>query len=112
MTLIEKWQYKYIEKCLYDYESLCSNGLITDTEIKMVCAIKKALKFFEGTSHEVFIQEYYFNAGKYRKKYTKAGHYRYICNELLHTDESNGYIIKREIIYKVAMYCFSFQVFK
>jgi hypothetical protein len=112
MRLIERWQYKYIEKCLYEYPKLCSADTLTDTEVKMVMTVKQAIKFFEGTTHIIMLEEYYFNADKYRKKLTTTGHYRHICNDVLHTDESNGYIMKREIIYRVAMNCYALRVFK
>ena len=97
MKIIPNWQYKYIEKSLFNYYQLLNSTL--ETERKMVIAINEAMNYFKGTfTHETMIREYYFNAHKHLKKYTKAGHYTHVCLDLIHTEEPNGYVIRREIV--------------
>ena len=110
MRIITDWQYRYIERCLYSYEHLTQSELIT--EKLMVHAIDAAVDFFKGTAHEIMIKSFYFEAKKHRKHLTNAGHYRWVCEDLLHTEEPNGYVIRREIVYKIAMNCYSLGVFK
>ncbi len=110
MRIIENWQYRYIEKCLYIYKDISQSKL--DTEIRMKQAIDKALEFFKGTSHEIMMKEFYFEADHHRKRLTNAGHYRWVCEELLHTEEPNGYVIRREIVYRVAMNCYALNLFQ
>lgn len=110
MRILENWQYKYIEKSLFNYNSLLNSNL--ETEQKMLAAINETIKFFKGTIHETMIHEYYIKRDKYRKKYSGLGHYRYVCLNLLHLEESSGYVIRREIIYKTAMYCYALGIFK
>lgn len=110
MRIIENWQYRYIEKCLYTYKDISQSKL--DTEIRMKQAIESALEFFKGTCHETMMKEFYFEANAYRKKLTNAGHYRWVCKELLYTEEPNGYVIRREIIYRIAMNCYALNLFQ
>jgi hypothetical protein len=110
MRILNDWQYRYIEKSLFGYNELQNSEL--ETEKRMLAAIEEALCYFSGSSHEIMMREFYFKRSVYCKTYTNAGHYRYVCFELLHTEESNGYVIKREIIYKVAMFCYELGVFK
>lgn len=78
----------------------------------MVVAINEAVTFFKNTSHEIMLREYYFNAKKHLVKYTKAGHYTHVCLDLIHTEEPNGYVMRREIVYRVAMMCYALGVFR
>lgn len=110
MRLLENWQYKYIEKCLFNYNKLVSSTL--DTEKQMVKAIDASLEYFKGQPHEIMIQEYYFNRDKYLRKYTTTGHYRYVCNEFVYLTEPQGYVVRREIVYRIAMACFELHIFK
>lgn len=110
MRIIPEWQYRYIEKCLYNYHNIKTSEL--ETERKMVVAIEEALEYFQGTSHEIMLKEFYLEHKKHRKHFTLAGHYRYVCTELIHTEEPNGYVMRREIIYRVAMVCYELGVFK
>lgn len=110
MRIIENWQYRYIEKCLFNYNQLVVSNL--DTEFRMTKAINKALEFFKGSLHEKMIHSFYFEADLHRKRFTKAGHYRWVCSSVLHTEEPNGYVIRREIVYKIAMNCYALGVFK
>ena len=110
MKILENWQYKYIEKCLFNYNSLLNSNL--ETEKRMLAAINNAIKFFRGTLHKTMINEYYISVNKYKRKYSRAGHYKYVCLDLLHIEEPTGYVIRREIIYKIAMNCYYLGIFK
>lgn len=110
MRILENWQYKYIEKSLFNYNSLINSNL--ETEQKMVKAINETIKFFKGTIHETMINEYYIKRDIYKKKYSSSGHYRHVCTNLIHLEESSGYVVRREIIYKTAMHCYSLGIFK
>lgn len=109
MKILNNGQYKYIEACLFNYNELSHS---TDTiEQKMLKAINETLNYFSGTSHETMMREYYFNSKTYLKKYTRAGHYTHICLDIIHTEEPNGYVIRREIVYRVAMMLYALGVF-
>lgn len=109
MKILSNGQYKYIEACLFNYDQLSRS---TDpAEQKIVKAINETISYFSGTSHEIMLREYYFNANTHLKKYTKAGHYTHICLDLIHTEEPNGYVIRREIVYRVAMMCYALGIF-
>lgn len=110
MRIIDNWQYKYVEKCLYNYYRLQDSTL--DTEVKTKHAIDIAYEFFRGEMHQTLMEEFYFKADEYRKRLTNSGHHRYVCYNLLHTEEVNGYVLRREIIYRVAMNCYALGVFK
>lgn len=110
MRIIDNWQYRYIEKCLYTYHDIKDSKL--DTEMRMTKAIESALEFFKETNHEIMMRSFYFEANKYRKTLTNAGHYRLVCEELLYTEEPNGYVIRREIVYRIAMMCYSLGLFQ
>lgn len=109
MKILSNGQYKYIEACLFNYHHLCNTT--DETELKMLKAINETISYFRGTSHEIMMQEYYFNSKTYLKKYTKAGHYAHVCLDLIHTEEPNGYVIRREIVYRVAMMCYALGIF-
>lgn len=114
MRLIRSWQYKYIERCLYDYKNLqqkLEQGLLVDTELKVLTAIDEALDFFADTLHEKMMREYYFNADVYREEMNNNEHYKWVCEVVLHTEQPNGYVIRREIVYRIAMSCFRLQLF-
>lgn len=109
MKIITNEQYKFIEHWLYNYNIL---PLFTGTsEQKLLKAINETVKYFEGTGHEIMMREFYFNSKTHLKKYTKAGHYTHVCLDLVHTEEPNGYVIRREIVYRVAMMCYALGVF-
>ena len=110
MRILHNWQYRYIERCLYGYQGILDSNL--DTEQQMAKAITLSKDFFKDTTYGVMLEEYYFNADIYRKKYTPAGHYSYVCEDLLCMEKSNGYAIRREIIYRVAMYCYALGLFR
>lgn len=110
MRLISDWQYKYIEKSLFNYYDIQNSTL--ETEQKMVKAINRALTFFTGTSHEIMMKEFYFNRDEYCKTHYKAKHYNHVCLDLLYTEESNGFVIRREIVYRIAMMCYEIGLFK
>ncbi len=110
MRIIDNWQYRYIEKCLYTYPEIKDSKL--DTEMRMIKAIESALEFFKDTPHVLMMEKFYFEADEHRKRLTNAGHYRWVCKEILHTEESNGYVIRREIIYRIAMHCYALGLFQ
>ena len=110
MRIIDNWQYRYIEKCLYTYPEIKDSKL--DTEMRMIKAIESALEFFKDTPHVLMMEKFYFEADEHRKRLTNAGHYRWVYKEILHTEESNGYVIRREIIYRIAMHCYALGLFQ
>ena len=110
MRIIDNWQYRYIEKCLYSYDQIKQSCL--QTEKKMTKAIEMALEFFEETSHAIMLKEFYFRADHYRRTLSNSGHYKWVCEKLLHTEEPNGYVIRREIVYRVAMNCYALNLFQ
>lgn len=114
MRILRAWQYKYIERCLYDYKRLqeqLDQGVLVDTELKVLQAIEDALDFFDGTLHEKMMREFYFNADFHREEMTNNEHYKWVCEVVLHTEQPNGYVVRREIVYRVAMNCFRLQLF-
>lgn len=111
MRIIQDWQYRYIEKCLYNYEQLVHSKL--ETEMKMRNAIDIAIQFFKGTQHEKMIRDFYFHANEERKKYISLSFfYQKVCIESLFTEPTTGYVIRREIIYRIAMNCYAMGVFQ
>lgn len=107
MRIIEKWQYKYIEKCLYTYYDIkCSDKR---TEQIMVKAIDATLVFFDDTTHEAMIRHYYFDVGK--SKVNKTKHYQQVCDSKLFIEDRTGYLIRKEIVYKIAMNCYGMGLF-
>lgn len=110
MRIIDNWQYRYIEKCLYGYKDICKSVL--DTEVRMTQAIEEALEFFNNTCHKTMMIEFYFNADEHRKRLSNSGHYRWVCEDLLHTEEPNGYVMRREIVYRIAMNCYALNLFQ
>lgn len=110
MIILENWQYRYVEKCLYSYNKIKDSEL--DTEKKIVSSIEAALEFFKDSPHEKMMREFYFKADKYRRKFTVSGHHNHVCLRYVYTEPANGFVIRREIIYKVAMYCYYNHIFK
>lgn len=110
MRLLEDWQHKYIEKCLFNYNKLVNSP--DDTDKQMVSAIQAALRYFKDQPHEIMMHEYYFNRTKYLRLYSPTRHYRYVCTELVYITEPQGYVLRREIIYRIAMVCFELHLFK
>ena len=110
MRIIDDWQYKFIERCLYNHAELKTSELIT--EMQMAVAIAEAQCFFKGKHHETMMEEFYFKADDYRKTMTGAEHFRFVCEKILFTEEPNGYVIRREIVYRVAMNCYKHGVFR
>ena len=110
MRLLENWQYKYIEKSLFGYKQLQESNL--ESEKKILLAINSSLEYFKDTPHETMMREFYFNRHKFVNRFTVTGYFRYVCQELICTEEPNGYVIRREIIYKIAMMCFELHLFK
>lgn len=108
MKIIENWQYRYIEKSLYNYDKL-NTHLVTEKHMKQ--AIDNAMCFFKGTPHIIMIYEYYINMNSNIKKQTKTQYFKKICEDKVFTAVENGYVIRREIIYKIAMNCYALQLF-
>ena len=109
MKIISNGQYKYIEACLFNYYQMSKST--DETEQKVIKAINETISYFKDTSHERMMREYYFNSKTYLKKYTRAGHYTFVCLNIIHTEEPNGYVIRREIVYRVAMMCYALGIF-
>ena len=107
MRLLHTWQYKYIESCLYGYSMLKDS---MDTERSMKMAIDNTLSFFEGTSYGKIMTDFYFSYCTRTHKVKKSLYFRRVCIDLA-IEESTGYAMRREIIYKVAMYCYQMQVY-
>lgn len=110
MRLLEEWQYKFVENCLQNYYKLKEED--TETSRKVCEAIERALDFFKDTQHEMIMYELYFNHEKYKKRYTTFGVHLKVFEEIAGRTSANGYFIKREIMYKVAMYLYANGVFK
>lgn len=110
MRLLEEWQYKYVENSLRNYYTLKEST--TETDIKVCQAIERALEFFIDTQHEMIIYEYYFNHKEYEKNYSPLWHHIKVFEDIAGRTASNGYVVRREVIYKVAMYLYALGVFK
>lgn len=110
MRILEEWQYKFIENSLKNYYELKKHD--TETDKKVCHAIERALQFFKDTQHEMIMYEFYFNHNKYKKNYTPLGHHIKVFEDLAGRTSANGYFVRREIMYKVAMYLYSLGVFK
>lgn len=110
MRLLEEWQYKFVENSLRDYYKLKESK--TETDMKVCQAIERALQFFVDTQHEMIMCEFYFNHEKYEKRYTPLGHHIKVFEDIAGRTTANGYVVRREIMYKVAMYLYSNGVFK
>lgn len=110
MRIIRDWQYQYIEKCLYNYPALKESELIT--EKAMLLAIDQAIEFFKGTYHEIMIREFYFSTIEQQQRFrNRVLFHRWVCIEKIHTEYQNGFVIRREIIYRIAMNCYSLGIF-
>lgn len=110
MRILEEWQYKFVENSLRHYYTLKQST--AETDCKVCQAIERALEFFRDTQHETIMYEYYFNHLEYEKRYTAFGHHMKVFEDIAGRTSSNGYFVRREIIYKVAMYLYSNGVFK
>lgn len=110
MRLLEEWQYKYVENSLKNYKKLKEST--TETDIKVCQAIDRALQFFKDTEHELIMHEFYFNHKDYEKQYTVIGHHIKVFEDIVGRTSANGYFVRREIMYKVAMYLYANGVFK
>ncbi len=107
MRLLHTWQYKYIESCLYGYDRLKES---IETERSMKIAIDQTLCFFEGTSYGKIITDFYFAYSMSVHKIKRSLYFRRVCIDLA-IEESTGYAMRREIIYKVAMYCYQMDIY-
>lgn len=107
MKLLATWQYRYAECCLYGYQTLKDS---IETEQRMKKAIDKTLFFFKGTLHEQFIVKFYFQYYAEKNKWKRSIFFRKTCKQL-HIEEATGYVMRREIIYRVAMYCYQLQIY-
>lgn len=110
MRLLEEWQYKFVENCLQNYFTLKEEN--TETSRKVCDAIERALQYFKDTQHEMIMYEFYFNYNNYEKKYTTFGHHIKVFEDIAGRTAANGYFVRREIMYKVAMYLYANGVFK
>ena len=110
MRLLEEWQYIFVEDSLHNYYVLKESQ--TETDQKVCQAIERALEFFKDTQHEMIIYEFYFNHEKYNKRFNIWGRHIKVFEDIAGRTTSNGYFVRREIIYKVAMYLYSNGVFK
>lgn len=108
MQILTTWQYKYVEYCLYGYQTLKES---IETEQCMKNAIDKTLSFFKGTLHEQLIVNFYFQYYAKKNKWKRSIFFRKICRRL-HIEEATGYVMRREIIYRVAMYCYQLQIYR
>jgi hypothetical protein len=109
MRLLEEWQYKYVENSLRNYYQLKKST--AETDVKVCDAIEKALQFFVDTQHEMIMYEYYFNHEKYEKRYTPLGHHMKVFEDIAGRTSANGYVVRREIVYKVTMYLYANGIF-
>lgn len=110
MRLLEEWQYKFVENSLQNYYALKESTAETD---RKVCeAIERALEFFKDTQHEMIMYEFYFNHLYYKKRYNILAYHIKLFEHVVGRTTANGYFVRREIIYKVAMYLYSNGVFK
>ena len=107
MRIIEKWQYRYIEKCLYTYSDLKDSD--KRTEQLMVKAIDSAMMYFDGTLHIDMITHYYFKTNDVTRNKTR--HYQDVCDQYLHINDQTGYLMRKEIVYKIAMNCYGLGLF-
>jgi len=99
--VLEKWIYKHIEESLYNYAKLKESKL--DTEKKLAAAIEETLEYFKGSDQEKMMREYYFKAKKQSDKYSKGTFHNKVCYDVLFIDPSSGYVIRREIVLRVAL---------
>lgn len=106
MKIITKWQYRYIEHSLYNYNNLCKNANTGDKLMKL--AIDEAIKFFgPDTKHFKLIKEFYMDTTIVKNR----NNFIIVCNEKLFTEEQTGYNIRHEVVYRVAMNCFGLGLF-
>lgn len=110
MRLLEEWQYKFVENCLQNYYKLKEEN--TETSRKVCQAIERAMQYFKDTQHEMIMYELYFKHDNYEKRYTTFGHHIKVFEDIAGRTASNGYFVRREIMYKVAMYLYANGVFK
>ena len=114
MRIIHKGHYKFILDSLFGYNKL-NLTLPTNRAIKQ--AIDNAAAFFmavnkstgevQGEMHKTMLDEYYINNEQYRKTRTNPGHFSFVCSDILGIEEIYGYVIRKEIIYRVAMEMFA-----
>lgn len=109
MRLIDNWQYRYIEKCLYAYHEMELSSLPTD--IRMVEAIGQALTYFKGTDHEKMLEDFYFIAHTRSKHHTVNKFFLDMCEKNF-ISNNIGYSIRREIVYRVSMNCYALGILK
>jgi len=110
MRLLEEWQYRFVENSLRNYYSLKKSS--TETDKKVCDAIERALQFFKDTQHELIMREFYFNHEEYEKRYTTFGHHIKVFEDIAGRTAANGYFVRREIMYKVAMYLYANGILK
>jgi hypothetical protein len=109
-VVIEKWIYTHIEEALFDYEKIKTST--KSTEIILTKAIEDTLVYYKGKLHETMMREYYFKATQRAKMYNRGKWHNQICFNLIMTDPSMGYVLRREIIYRVALVCASNNLYK
>ena len=101
MRLLTKNEYKQIENLLYEYGQNKDDKKYTEC---MKNAFKEIEEFFENSPpHLYFLHTYYFDRYKYKNRYpNNASLLKKICKDL-YIEQPTGYIIKRELIYKIAI---------
>ena len=110
MRLLNEWEYKFVENSLRNYYILKEST--TETDIKICEAIEQALQFFKDTQYETIMYEFYFNHKQYEKIYKPLGHHMKVFEDIAGRTTANGYFVRREIMYKVAMYLYANGVLK
>lgn len=95
MRALSNAKYSFIEKSLFQYPD-------TSTDMKRV--IEHTLQYFKGSSAEIMMREFYFKATKRNR--SLLGWHRKICMEKLFVTEPHGYVIRKEIVYHIAMVCY------
>ena len=109
MRIITDWQYKLIEKALYNYETLDPTK---HTDVLVKAAVDDALVFFKETSHETMIRRFYFLYNEFQDKFNKEKFFIDVYETYINVTSANAYLIRREIIYRIAMNCYALGIFK
>lgn len=103
--VINEWQKKYIESGLFTYDRIKDSVLVGDQ--MMVKAIKMARRFFveQGQGGELqvaFIDNFYKKYESRVPKIKKGVYHKIVCQEL-NIEQAAGYVIRNEIVLRVAL---------